>query len=310
MTYTPKGTYFDEKLSAADKAAIDAYKSQWEQAHKNNDADAMAAAHAGAEAIRAAAGYSGGADGSDYIPVPRAGDALAETLRRTTSSAAARARERERRALAASVEQAVNALESSRAETEQRYSDLFRQLYLDKMRGQKNMDQRFAASGVTGGAAETVRLGYDTAYADALRQGEQSRIDALGSIDRAVADARLTGDVEAAKAEAKALREDADAYADTLRYLINREDARAARREQYAREDAESARKYLAEQQEAARREAEAARRETEAREKAEAEASKPALTPAQVLAAIKSGVVTDAVRAAYRYYYGTAYRG
>ena len=61
-------------------------------------------------------------------------------------------------------------------------------------------------------AAETTRLGYDTAYEDALRQGEQGRIDALGSLDQAIADTRLTGDIESANAAAAAARGKADAH--------------------------------------------------------------------------------------------------
>ena len=39
-------------------------------------------------------------------------------------------------------------------------------------------------------------------------------------------------------------------------------------------------------------------------------EGDKPTLTVAQVNAAIKAGILTEAVLAAYEYYYGTPYRG
>ena len=48
---------------------IDDYKKDWAAANAAGDTKAMEAAHAGAEALRAAAGYSGGADGSQYIPL-------------------------------------------------------------------------------------------------------------------------------------------------------------------------------------------------------------------------------------------------
>ena len=137
-------------------------------------------------------------------------------------------------------------------------------------------------------AAETTRLGYDTAYEDALRQGEQGRIDALGSLDQAIADTRLTGDIESANAAAAAAKEQADAYADTLKYLINRQD----------KLDAQRAAAYAAQ----------LAKEQREAEEAAE-RAAKPTLTVAQVNAAIKAGVLTDAVLAAYEYYYGEAYK-
>lgn len=198
----------------------------------------------------------------------------------------------------AAVQKAVNSLESRKASTDAQYSDLFRQLYIDKMRTQKNLNQQLAAGGVTGGAAETTRLGYDTAYEDALRQGEQGRIDALGSLDQAIADTRLTGDIESANAAAAAAKEQADAYADTLKFLINRQDKLDAQQEAYAREDAQRAAAYAAQ----------LAKEQREAEEAAERSA-KPTLTVAQVNAAIKAGVLTDAVLAAYEYYYGEAYK-
>lgn len=179
-------------------------------------------------------------------------------------------------AQAAAVQKAVNSLESRKASTDAQYADLFRQLYVDRMRGQKNMDQQLAAGGVTGGAAETTRLGYDTAYEDALRQGEQGRIDALGLLDQAIADARLTGDLESANVAAAAAKEQADAYADTLKYLINRQDKLDAQQEAYTREDAQRAAAYAQQ----------LAKEQREAEEKAEEEAKKalvPRLTYAQV---------------------------
>ena len=221
-------------------------------------------------------------------------EALAGEYRRV-ASARGDAYESQRRAQEAAVRKAVNALEGSRADTQAQYSDLFRQLYLDKMRSRKNMDQRFAASGITGGAAETVRLGYDTAYEDALRHGEQSRISAVNTIDRAIADARLTGDIEGANAAAKAMKEQTDAYADALKYLISRQDALDAQREKYEREDAALARRLAEQQREA----------EEQAAKEAEKEAEKalvPRLTYAQVLKEMERNPTPD-IRAMYRYY-------
>ena len=51
------------------QAALDAAGKSWQEAYKTGNQDAMDAAHAQAEAIRALYGYSGGADGSQYIPI-------------------------------------------------------------------------------------------------------------------------------------------------------------------------------------------------------------------------------------------------
>lgn len=323
MAYTAKGTYFDSGVSKEDKALITGYQKQWAAADAASKAAqasgdtaaynaaeaAKAQAHANAEAVRGSYGYSGGGDGSDYIAVQTAAPQVVQTVEQTPLVSEYRALydaqnaayqqqlAAQQAAREAAVQQAVGSLESQKSSTQAQYADLFRQLYIDKMKNQKNLGQQLAAGGVSGGAAETTRLGYDTAYEDALRQGEQGRISAIGALDQAIADARLTGDVESANAAAKAAQEQTSAYADALKYLIDRQDAIDAREESYAREDARRAAAYaeqLAEEQKKAE----------------EKDAAKPALTVAQVNAAIKAGVLTDAVLAAYEYYYGEAYKG
>ena len=53
-------------MSPEDMAALEAYGKAWNDAKAKNDQKGMDAAHAGAEAIRAKYGYSGGADGSAH----------------------------------------------------------------------------------------------------------------------------------------------------------------------------------------------------------------------------------------------------
>ena len=126
---------------------------------------------------------------------------------------------------------------------------------------------------------------------------------------------RLSGrtGVFAYRGAADAAKEQTSAYADTLRYLINRQDTIDARQAAYDREDAQRAEAYAREDaQRAAAYAQQLVKEQREAEEKAEAEAKKaaaPTLTVAQVNAAIKAGVLTDAVLAAYEYYYGEAYR-
>ena len=283
MGYTAKGSYFDAGVTDGDKALIRQYREQWaaadaaaKAAQTAGDADAYRAAesakeqaHANAETVRRGYGYSGGRDGSDYVPLDdyRALIGAQNTLYRQQL-------EEQRTAQDAATQRAVNSLRAQRGDVEAQYADLFRQLYVDRMKNEKNLDQKLAAGGVTGGAAETTRLAYDTAYEDALRLGEQSRIGSLAAIDRAVTDAQRAGDIESANAAAKTAREQADAYADAVRYLIERRDA------------------------------------QRQAEEQQKKDAAKPTLTAAQVNAAIKSGILTDAVLAAYEYYYGAPYRG
>lgn len=65
--YVPKGTYLDQGLSAADKAAVEALQAQYEKAKAEGNISAMNSYHKQAEAIRGKYGYSGGGDGSQYI---------------------------------------------------------------------------------------------------------------------------------------------------------------------------------------------------------------------------------------------------
>lgn len=130
----------------------------------------------------------------------------------------------------AAVQRAVNDLEAQKTDTNRSYAQMLRQLYINKMNGQKNMDQQMAARGITGGAAETTRLGYDTSYAEALRQGEQERIGAISDLDKAITDTRLTGDIETARAAAEAVVNGANSYSQVLQSLISRNDALEAQK--------------------------------------------------------------------------------
>lgn len=144
----------------------------------------------------------------------------------------------------ANVQKAVGSLQDQKRDTETSYANMFRQLYLNKMKSQKNIGQQLAAQGKTGGAAESTMLGLDTSYSDALRQGEQGRVGALGDLDRAITDAELTGDIANAELAAANAKERTDSYADVLRDLMDRYDQQNAQNTAYEREDADNARAY------------------------------------------------------------------
>lgn len=60
-------------LTDNDRQNIKAYQAAYNQAKAAGDSAGMAAAHAGAEAVRAGYNYSGGIDGSKYIPLGNSG---------------------------------------------------------------------------------------------------------------------------------------------------------------------------------------------------------------------------------------------
>jgi hypothetical protein len=67
--YIPMGTWNDQGLSESDKAKIESIQAAWEQANMRGDEALKQQLHAAAQAIREKYGYSGGGDGSMYLPI-------------------------------------------------------------------------------------------------------------------------------------------------------------------------------------------------------------------------------------------------
>lgn len=119
----------------------------------------------------------------------------------------------------AAVDQAVNQLSGQKGDIEQSYDDLYRQLYIDRRMAEKNLPQQLAAMGISGGLSESTLLGTQTAYTDALRQGEQEKLGALSDIDQAISDARLTGDINIANQAAQLAMNRLQSYGDLVNQL-------------------------------------------------------------------------------------------
>ncbi len=158
----------------------------------------------------------------------------------------------------AAVRRAVDDLTEQKAAANRSYDDYARQAYRDRMAARRDVEQYLGARGVTGGAAESTITGLNTSYADELRRIEQSRRETVGGIDRAIADARFTGDLNNAKTAAQAAKERSELYAQEQRERKVEQERQAqyereaqTRREQYERADAQDRRSWarkLAEQ--------------------------------------------------------------
>lgn len=74
--YNPMGNYFDSGLSQNDKKAIANLQKAWEDAMAKGDTVGASQYHQWAQDIRKKYGYSGGADGSMYIPLEMEEDKL------------------------------------------------------------------------------------------------------------------------------------------------------------------------------------------------------------------------------------------
>lgn len=116
----------------------------------------------------------------------------------------------------AAVEQAVGQLGAQKGTLEQNYDNLYRQLYLDRRNSEKDLPQQLAAMGISGGLTESSALGLKTAYAEALRQGEQAKQGTLSDIDQAIANARFTGDISIAEQAAQTAMNRLASYGSTI----------------------------------------------------------------------------------------------
>lgn len=136
------------------------------------------------------------------------------------------AAEAERKAKIAAVEAAIARLNAQKGDVNTSYDAIQRQLYINREKNAKNIQQQMAAAGLTGGAAESTLLGLNTAYEEGLRQGEQERARAIGEIEQGITDTQLTGNLDAAEALANRTKERLDSYAQALQILMQQENVK------------------------------------------------------------------------------------
>lgn len=255
-------------------------------------------------------GYTGGTAGGTFATTGGAlpGGSLEDELRRLyygENSEYMRALEELRKANEAALSRTQSEIEGRKRDLDTSYADLFRQLYIDRMNDRRDIEQELAYRGITGGAAESTRLGLATQYADALRQGEQGRLGALNALDRELEQARLTGDLSTAQQASALIQDNVNRYADALRSLIAQRNTDRAFDYQ-RRRDAVSDARY--DDQLAYQRQQDAYNQLAADQSAYENAQTKPTLTAAQVNTAIKAGNLTPSVLSAYEYYYGVPY--
>lgn len=123
----------------------------------------------------------------------------------------------------ASVQQAVNSYEAQKQETEQDAQEMARQAYVAKLLGEKNMAQRLAAGGYAGGMAESTMLESETNYQNNLAEIQRQRQRALDEIQRAIDNARLTGDMEMANQLADYMAQVQSYYSDYYDQMLSQQ---------------------------------------------------------------------------------------
>lgn len=115
--------------------------------------------------------------------------------------------EQTRKYIQDAVNNAVKGYESQIADVNADTKELARQAYVAKRMGEKNLDQQLAASGMAGGLADSQRIGLQANYENNLAALEQQRADTVRELERAIENARLTGDMQTAQELASYLQQ-------------------------------------------------------------------------------------------------------
>lgn len=191
----------------SNSSGIDKAKSDWEKANAAGDRAGMQAAHDRAESIRNAAGYSGGEDGSQYLP-----NGWGNTMNGYNSaadSAAALYRQ--------AAQQGANSLRSLIPGLENQYSDISRQAYKNYMFEQKGTGQQLAKLGLGGqGFAESTIANNSSAYQKNVIDSEIAKKKAISEINMQAEQVIAGGDLEAGQAKVDAQMQIAKEYPNYL----------------------------------------------------------------------------------------------
>ena len=197
------GTNGDSKLSSEDQAKLQAAKDSYAQAQAKGDTAAMQQAHEAAETIRAAYGFSGGSDGSYYIPLnansssenskvnPYADYKIDNIMNQYGVSDDLVKSMYEKQ-----IDNAKTMAKYQEQKVDKQYDASAREGYVNYMTNKKNLPQQLASQGLTGGMTESSNLQLDTAYQQSLNELNVARNNAKQEIDAALAEAINTGNID------------------------------------------------------------------------------------------------------------------
>lgn len=102
-------------------------------------------------------------------------------------------------AIKAAVEQAVLGYNQQIETANQDTAELARQAYINKMLGEKNLDQQLSASGYAGGMADSQRIAMEGNYQNQLNALEMQRQETVKELENAITNAQLSGDLQTAQ---------------------------------------------------------------------------------------------------------------
>lgn len=223
-SYTPKGTHYDATIknnSQSQADQIQKYKDDYAAAAAKGDKAGMDAAHKAAESLRSGWGYSGGEDGSDYISTggisgANLGEQMANRYsqgysdyeQKMNDAAAA-----QQKALQASIDSAVNNLESQKTtigKNTEANNAAAEKAYMTAINPNGSYAEGLASQGLSkSGITESSMISAGNTYQNALNSNATTQFEALAEIERAITRARLNGDIEKANALADLYKETA-----------------------------------------------------------------------------------------------------
>lgn len=223
-SYTPKGTHNDATIrgnSADQTAQLQKYKDDYAAAAAKGDKAGMDAAHKAAESLRSGWGYSGGEDGSDYISTggisgANLGEQMANRYSQGYSDYEQKmnaAAEAQQKALQASIDSAVNNLESQKTtigKNTEANNAAAEKAYMTAINPNGSYAEGLASQGLSkSGITESSMISAGNTYQNALNSNATTQTEALAEIERAITQARLNGDIEKANALADLYKETA-----------------------------------------------------------------------------------------------------
>lgn len=223
-SYTAKGTHNDATIknnSQGQADQIQKYKDDYAAAAAKGDKAGMDAAHKAAEDLRSGWGYSGGEDGSDYISTggisgANLGEQMANRYSQGYSDYEQKmndAAEAQQKALQASIDSAVNNLESQKTtigKNTEANNAAAEKAYMTAINPNGSYAEGLASQGLSNsGITESSMISAGNTYQNALNSNATTQTEALAEIERAITQARLNGDIEKANALADLYKETA-----------------------------------------------------------------------------------------------------
>ena len=234
--YTPSGTHNDATIrnnDANQSAQLDVLKRKYDEAKAIGDTAGMKKAHEEAEALRKSWGYSGGADGSDYIASGGISGANLGTLMSNRYNQGFQdyekkmndAAQAQQSALQASVDSAVanlNAQKYTIGKNTEANNAAAEKAYMTAINPNGSMAENLAAQGLlTTGNTESSQISAGNTYQNALNSNATTATEALAEIERAITQARLNGDIQKANALADLYKEVAGKQLDNVNSIIS-----------------------------------------------------------------------------------------